>query len=96
MATLTDARFDALRALGYTGATSDMLLQWLQANGATSPSVPDAWVEMLAIKVLSGFTGSRSTDWPALLTTLGYGTISGSDQVNDMELAFWEAGGTLP
>lgn len=29
MPTLSDARFDALRGLGYQGSTSDMLLEWL-------------------------------------------------------------------
>lgn len=32
MATLNDAKFDALRAQGFTGALSDMTLQWLQEN----------------------------------------------------------------
>jgi len=95
MPALTDVRFDALRALGFTGATSDMLLQWLQANGATSSSVPDAWNEMLAVQLLSGNTGQRSDDWRQLLATLGYAALAGSAQVNDMELAFWEAGGTF-
>ena len=31
MPALSDVRFEAMRALGFTGATSDMLLQWLQA-----------------------------------------------------------------
>ena len=38
MPSLSDARFDALRALGHTGAVSDMLLQWLQANSGLDAS----------------------------------------------------------
>jgi len=48
MPALTDVRFAKLRGLSHTGSTSDMLLQWLQANGATSPSISDAWIEYLA------------------------------------------------
>jgi hypothetical protein len=36
MPTLTDVRFDTLRSLGYSGAISDMLLQWLKSD----PFVP--------------------------------------------------------
>jgi hypothetical protein len=50
MATLMDARFDALRTQLFVGATPDMMLQWLQANGATSNSGSDAWKEMLVSK----------------------------------------------
>jgi hypothetical protein len=44
---LVDAKWDSLRAQGFTGAMSDMTLQWLQANGATSDQISDAWLEML-------------------------------------------------
>lgn len=88
MTTLVDARFDALRTQLFTGATSDMLLQWLQANGATSDAVPDAWREMLVAK---GQNPDRNTGWFDLLGSLGY-----TGSLNDRELAFWEAGGTFP
>ena len=48
--TVNDAKFAKLRGLGHTGSISDMTLQWLQANGATSPAIPDAWLEMLTAK----------------------------------------------
>ena len=88
MPTITDARFDALRAQGFTGATNDLLLQWLKANGATSNALPDAWKEMLEAQ---GYTyGSRNDSWYALLGDLGY-----TGALNDRELAFWSDGGTL-
>ena len=88
MPTLSDDRFAALRAQGFTGATSDMLLQWLQANGATSNAVPDAWQEMLAA---NGFTyGQRNDSWYAFLGSLGY-----EGSLNDREMGFWGSGGTI-
>jgi hypothetical protein len=91
MPALSDVKFDALRVLGHTGAMSDMTLQWLQAGGATSDSTTDAWVEMLAIKLtVPTPVGVRNDDWFAYLRAKGYtGTL------NDMELAFWVAGGVL-
>ena len=88
MATLSDARFESLRAQGFEGATSDMLLLWLQANGATSPAIPDAWAEMLAA---NGFSyGQRNDSWYAFLGSLG-----NTGQLNDREMQFWESGGTI-
>ncbi len=89
MSTLSDARFDALRGQGFTGATSDMLLQWLQANGATSDAIPDAWEEMLTS---NGYPyGQRNDSWYAMLASLGFDTGA----MNDREKAFWEAGGII-
>jgi hypothetical protein len=88
MATLSDSRFESLRTQGHTGATSDMILQWLQANGASSGAIPDAWEEMLAA---NGFVyGQRNDAWFAFLGSLGY-----EGSLNDRELAFWESGGTI-
>jgi hypothetical protein len=88
MATISDARFDSLRGQGFTGATSDMILQWLQANGATSAAIPDAWAEMLAA---NGFAyGQRNDSWYEFLGSLGY-----TGNLNDRELQFWESGGTI-
>jgi hypothetical protein len=88
MPTLSDERFGSLRGQGFTGATSDMIIQWLQANGASSGAVPDAWAEMLAA---NGFTyGQRNDSWYAFLGSLGY-----TGNMNDRELQFWESGGTI-
>jgi len=83
--TLADAKFDALRDQAFTGTISDMTLQWLQANGATSGSLTDAWLE-----VLPG-TGQRNDRWYKLLEDMGY-----TGSLNDREFAFWAAGGVLP
>lgn len=88
MATLSDSRFDSLRGQGFAGATSDMLLQWLQANGATSPAIPDAWEEMLAAQ---GFPyGQRNDKWYEFLGSLGY-----EGALPDRELEFWQGGGVI-
>lgn len=88
MPTLSDARFDSLRGQGFTGATSDMVLQWLQANGATSNATPDAWEEFLDAQ---GFTyGQRNDSWYAYLGSLGY-----EGALNDRELQFWTNGGVV-
>lgn len=65
MTTLIDARFDALRALGHNGSMSDMVLLWLQDNGAISDNIVDAWREMLLTNLLEetrfSFNGSSGT-----------------------------------
>lgn len=86
---ITDLKFDALRAQGHTGAVSEMMLAWLQADGATSNKLNDAWREMLTSK---GFTtGNNNDDWYALLGSLGF-TEKGR---NSRERDFWAAGGLL-
>ena len=87
MPTLTDSKFDALRTQGFTGSISDMTLQWLKANGATSNAVPDAWGEMLALYLK---TPQRNSGWYELLGDEGY-----TGSMNDRELQFWLAGGVL-
>ena len=87
MPAVSDTRFDALRAQGFTGATSDMINQWLLSNGATSPATPDAWAEFLSAQ---GFSGARNDAWYEYLGSLGY-----TGSLNDRELQFWEAGGVV-
>ena len=96
MPSLTDEKFAALGVLGFTGAMSDRTLQWLQDNGATSPSLTDAWAEMLAAKLVAAETGDRNTDWHALLIQQGMDVAADSKQLNDMELEFWLGGAVLP
>ena len=48
MTTRVDAKWAAIAA--YPGAMSDKTLAWLQANGATSGALADAWLEMLTAK----------------------------------------------
>lgn len=89
MGSRTDDKFTALRAQGFTGAMPDMVLQWLQANGATSDSISDAWVEMMAVE---GFTGQHNDAWYEMLGSLGFGDI---DHIADRDAAFWAAGGNI-
>jgi len=87
--TLVDAKWDALRGQGFTGSISDMTLQWLQANGATSGQISDAWLEMLTDK---GAAGSQRSDmWYDLLGQMGY-----EGALPDREFLFWVDGGLLP
>lgn len=87
MSSLADARFEALRAQLFTGATNDMVLQWLQANGAVSDCLPDAWLEMLDFY---GHIANRSDGWYSLLGELGF-----TGAMNDRETSFWSGGGTF-
>ena len=90
MGSVVDAKFSALRTQGRTGTISDMTLQWLQANGATAKSIPDAWDQMIDVQMVAPSSGNRNDDWYTLLGEKGY-----SGALADRELAFWEAGGTF-
>lgn len=92
MTTLTDARFAALRGQGLVGATSDMIVQWLQLNGATSPTVSGAWKEVLDL-IQPPDPNHRADQWHSWLFLNGYGAPS--KHRSDMEKDFWEAGGIL-
>jgi hypothetical protein len=85
---LIDAKWNALVGKGYTGSMSDMTLAWLQANGATSGHISDAWLEMLEAK---GGSGQRNDMWYDLLGTMGY-----TGALPDRELQFWLDGGDPP
>jgi hypothetical protein len=86
MPELNDCRFDALIALGHTGATNEMLLAWAQAGGATSNNLNDALLEYL---LLNNATSNNLNDaWVESLSFAGY-----TGTRNDMELDFWCNGG---
>jgi hypothetical protein len=85
MATVSDLKFEALRGLGFTGTLSDMTLQWLQDNGATSDALSDAWLEFLAIELDTDATGVRVDDWFAYLGAEGH-----TGSISDRELQFWQ------
>lgn len=92
MATISDARFAALRTQGFTGSISDMTLQWLQFNGATSKMITDAWREMLVALGAWSDTqaGQRNDAWYLYLGVIGY-----EGQISDRELDFWNDGGVI-
>ena len=84
MTTLVDERFRALRALGHTGSTTDMLRTWLISEGgdASKPQMNDLWVSMLESK---GFGEQYNDAWYAYLGSLGY-----TGAINERETQFWE------
>lgn len=89
MSQLNDCRHTALVGMFGTGHTNDLLIQWLQANGATSNSISDAWMEML-IGQGAVVPFHRNDAWFDLLGDLGY-----EGSLNDRELEFWCAGGSI-
>lgn len=91
MAQLNDCRHEALVAQFGAGHVNDLLLLWLQANGATSNQINGAWHEMLIAQGIAR-PFQISDGWYALLGSLGY-----EGSMNDRETAFWcEGGGTFP
>ena len=92
MATLTDAKWDALGAQGFTGSISDRTLQWLVA-GSVAPlpkSISDAWKNMLTNRIFPAGNYQRNDSWYVYLGTLGF-----AGSLNDREMAFWLSGGVL-
>lgn len=76
------AKFDALRTLGYTGAQEDMELLFYRANGATSYSLRDAEMEFLTAKGYT--TGAVEDRWVAYLRAQGF-----TGNLDDMIVLFW-------
>ena len=62
------------------------------ANVAPSTQISDLWRLMLNDKLIAPPTGQYNDDWFSLLGELGF--TNGA--LNDRELAFWVAGGTIP
>lgn len=82
MPNLNDSRWQALRDLGFTGSTNDMLVQWAQSLGASSDHINDAILEAL---LLNGAVTKTLTDaWYEFLISKGY-----TGARNDMEAQFW-------
>jgi hypothetical protein len=64
---------------------NDMLVQYLNAHGATSKQLDTAWFQALRAVPL---TGSRDDMWFKHLRNKGF-----LGSLPDMEKAFWTAGG---
>lgn len=90
MSQVNDCRHEALVAQFGAGHTNDLLLLWLQANGATSENITDAWDEVLTALVGVGQYNDRWFEW---LTMNGYGAPS--KHFNDAQTDFWCSGGLL-
>jgi hypothetical protein len=86
VALVNDKMFAALRGLGFTGAVPDMLLEYYQANGATSPALPDAEREFLLAVYPAGTSKQVSDLWFGYLRSQGY-----TGSVSDMLLQYWTA-----
>ncbi|RKX27492.1 MAG: hypothetical protein DRP45_00985, partial [Candidatus Zixiibacteriota bacterium] len=71
MSQRSDCRYQALLSLTgeTTGNVNELMLQWLQGEGATSNTLADAWLEYLASE---GFTGDRNTATFNWLRDKGY------------------------
>lgn len=82
MAVLIDCRFDALRALGYTGSVNDMLYVYWLDQGGTGNQLNDRWFS--ALGALGQTEGSLNDRWYAYLGSLGY-----EGQINDRETQYW-------
>ena len=82
MTSVADAKFDALRRVPLTGSVGDMLLDWYQANGATSSSRTDAKREFLDAR---GYSAERDINqaWRLFLRDRGY------TDLNDGNAQFW-------
>jgi len=92
MSQLNDCKHTALVTQHGAGHTNDLLLLWLQANGATSPQINDAWHEMLVVQgAVAPFHINDA--WHEWLTTNGYGAPN--KHINDAETDFWCSGGNL-
>jgi len=90
MPSLMDARFTALRNLGFTGSSNDMFFAWLKTHSTVQTgTIQDQLREFL---ITRGITPpfQNSDAWHLYLGFFNY-----SGLVNDRELAFWESGATL-
>ena len=88
--TTSSLKFTYLRALGYTGALPEMELAWLQANGATSSHISDAWREFL----VSALTGLAATQYIGHITSMKFyyfGLLGHTGAVADRERKYWQA-----
>lgn len=79
-----DAKYDALKLFGYTGAQEDMELQFYQSFGITSRNIRDAEMEFLSFY---GYrVGDVSNRWKNFLIDRGF-----TGGVDDMLPAFWKS-----
>lgn len=90
MPSLSDARFTALRNLGFTGSSNDMFFAWLKSHSTVQTgTIQDQRREFL---ITRGITPPFhiADAWRMYLGLLNY-----TGSTNDRELAFWESGATV-
>mgnify|MGYP000129475225 FL=1 len=90
MSTAYDYRRTALKAKGYFGQASDMLLSWARAGGARSKNVSEPLIEYFHIN------GAKSRDLEEAWTEIYHlSGLTGSKQ--EMTLSFWrDLEGNIP
>lgn len=82
--TVNQAIFDALTDLGFTGAVSEMQLQWLNSLGFTSGSINDRWKQLLDSQNIpdGGMAERQKQHYEAQAGVSGLG-------LNESKRAFW-------
>lgn len=82
---ITDTKIRALRALGYEGSLSDMMLAWLQSDPAVSATrLREAWSQWLSAR--GQVDGVPDERWFFFLGAEGYtGTLA------EREQQFWDS-----
>lgn len=86
---MRDCRFEALRGFGYTGTTSDMLEQWMSANGGARGDEHGSLFR--SFLMAQGVTPGHVKDmWYEFLGSLGY-----EGSLRDREELFWCSGGNI-
>lgn len=88
MSQLNDVQKAALIDIGYSGSINEMMVDWAQANGATSDQYNTAIIEALQSNGATSY--QPNTAWMEFLTGKGY-----SGTLPEMFKAFWEDGGVL-
>ena len=78
MSQLNDCKYNALRALGFTGHINDMELAWLKSVGATANQINDAWLEV---------AGAGQYNDQVMAYMIAQGAVG--EQFNDVQLSFW-------
>lgn len=89
MSQLNDAQHLALITQGFSGAHNEMMIDWAQANGATSDQENTAIVEALLASTAT--SSNPNTAWREVLISLGY-----TGALPNMLQQFWSDGGNLP
>lgn len=84
MSQINDCRFDACRALGYTGEINDMLLQWAHGEGAPTTEKDVNLAVRSALRANGAASGDLNDAWFEALRAAGY---TGSRQ--EMWKQFW-------
>ena len=86
MSQLNDAQYLALITQGFSGTHNKMMIDWAQANGATSDQYNTAMIESLQSKGLAT-SGNPNTAWREYVSFLGFS----ADQNGILD--FWVDGG---